>query len=59
MNVYQENIFHTKMIVNELDLDNYLFGVDADDLKPSKQKKIRQQVETEMLEIFYGKNLPR
>ena len=25
-NVYQENIFHTKMILKEFDLDNYLFG---------------------------------
>ncbi|HEB99916.1 MAG TPA: adenosylmethionine decarboxylase, partial [Thiotrichales bacterium] len=26
VNIYQENIFHTKMILKEFDLDNYLFG---------------------------------
>ena len=26
VNVYQDNIFHTKMILKEFDLDNYLFG---------------------------------
>ncbi|HEB67633.1 MAG TPA: adenosylmethionine decarboxylase, partial [Gammaproteobacteria bacterium] len=29
VNVYQENIFHTKMIRKEFDLDNYLFNIDA------------------------------
>jgi len=59
VNVYQENIFHTKMILKELELDNYLFGVDASELKPAKQKKIHQQLQDEMLEIFYGRNIPR
>ena len=27
VNVYQENIFHTKMMLKEFDLDNYLFGI--------------------------------
>ena len=27
VNVYQENIFHTKMLLKEFDLDHYLFGV--------------------------------
>ncbi len=57
VNVYQENIFHTKMILKEFDLDNYLFGVDAAKLKPAKQKKIRNQLQKEMLEIFYGRNM--
>jgi S-adenosylmethionine decarboxylase len=59
VNVYQENIFHTKMILKQLELDNYLFGVDASELKPAKQKKIHQQLQNEMLEIFYGRNIPR
>ena len=28
VNVYQENIFHTKMILKEFDLDHYLFGTE-------------------------------
>ncbi len=59
VNVYQENIFHTKMILKDLELDNYLFGIDTDDLHPKKQTKILKQIEKEMLEIFYGRNMPR
>ena len=59
VNVYQENIFHTKMMLKELELDNYLFGIDADDLSSQKQTRILKQIEKEMLEIFYGRNIPR
>ena len=57
VNVYQENLFHTKMILKEFDLDDYLFGVDGKDLKPGEQKKIRGRLRKEMLEIFYGRNV--
>jgi S-adenosylmethionine decarboxylase len=59
VNVYQENIFHTKMILKEFDLDNYLFGIDAKDLSNAEQTKIRRQLYREMKEIFYGRNLTR
>jgi len=59
VNVYQENIFHTKMILKEFDLDNYLFGVEQEDLSPREQNKIRAQLQREMMEIFYGRNLRR
>ena len=56
VNIYQENIFHTKMILNEFDLDNYLFGTGVEDLSTQEQKEIRQQLNTEMTEIYYGRN---
>jgi len=59
VNVYQENIFHTKMILKEFDLDNYLFGTAKRDLLPGEKKKIKQQLKKEMAEIFYGKNIPK
>ncbi len=59
VNVYQENIFHTKMIRKEFDLDNYLFNIDASDLPERKQNRIRKQLQKEMQEIFYGRNIPR
>lgn len=59
VNVYQENIFHTKMMLKNLDLDTYLFGMDWDDLKPADAKKIRKLVEREIREIFYGQNMTR
>jgi len=57
VNVYQENIFHTKMMLKDMELDDYLFNIDANELKPSIQKKISKQLEREMLEIFYGRNI--
>lgn len=57
VNVYQENIFHTKMRLKELELDNYLFGIDAGELEETERHRISQQLETEVLEIFYGRNL--
>jgi S-adenosylmethionine decarboxylase len=57
VNVFQENIFHTKMMLKEFDLDTYLFGVDSKDLDAREQKKIRRRLEREMLEIFFGQNI--
>jgi S-adenosylmethionine decarboxylase len=57
VNVYQENIFHTKMMLKELELDNYLFGVDSVDLPEAEHDRIKKRLETEMLEIFYGRNI--
>ena len=57
VNVYQENIFHTKMRLKELELDNYLFGVDAADLEPDERERITERLEKEVLEIFYGRNI--
>ena len=59
VNVYQENIFHTKMILKEFDLDNYLFGTAKKELLPGEKKKIKQRLKKEMSEIFYGKNIPK
>jgi S-adenosylmethionine decarboxylase len=57
VNVYQENIFHTKMILKQFDLDNYLFGLGQDELEPEEHEFIRQKLRKEMMEIFYGSNL--
>lgn len=58
VNVYQENIFHTKMMLKEFDLDNYLFGVDAKELSTETRNEIKSRLGHEMLEIFYGRNIP-
>lgn len=59
VNVYQENIFHTKMMLKECHLQDYLFGVSPDDLTGKEIKMIDQKVKQEMAEIFYGQNLRR
>ncbi len=59
VNVYQENIFHTKMMLKECHLEDYLFGISPDDLTGKEIKSIDQKVKQEMTEIFYGRNLRR
>jgi len=59
VNVYQENIFHTKMMLKEFDLDSYLFGKDVDEVSPKEQRQITEKIRREMLEIFYGRNITR
>lgn len=59
VNVYQENLFHTKMVVNHFDLNDYLFCVTACDLSEDEQGRIERLVRREMMEIFYGRNLSR
>ena len=59
VNVYQENIFHTKLMLKEFKLDNYLFGVTEADLNPPETKVISQRLKHETAEIFYGTNMVR
>lgn len=59
VNVYHENLFHTKMAIKEFDLDNYLFEIDREDLSPREEKRIRGLLQREMMEMFYGRNLRR
>lgn len=56
MNVDQENIFHTKMLLNDFNLDSYLFGKGANVLNDSEQQTIEEKLKEEMSEIFYGIN---
>ncbi|MEA5002153.1 MAG: adenosylmethionine decarboxylase [Christensenella sp.] len=56
VNLYEERVFHTSMMLKEYDLDNYLFNLDADDLNEKTKKRIERNLEREMKEIFYGRN---
>jgi len=55
VNVYQEKIFHTKMMLKETELENYLFEKESAFTDQEKQR-ILDQLQTEMAEIFYGRN---
>ena len=59
VNVYQEHSFHTKMILKEFELDNYLFGTGVEELSKKEEKEIRLRLQREMMEIFYGRNMPK
>jgi len=58
VNVYQENIFHTKMLLKEFDLKHYLFNTEPADLSPQEHKRITDLLWKEMREIYYGRNIP-
>ncbi len=59
VNVYQENMFHTKMLVKEFDLKNYLFNVRPETFSEAKQKGIADLLWKEMREIYSGRNIPQ
>ena len=56
VNVYQEKIFHTKMILKDFHLDNYLFETDKDALADEERQSIQKRLKQELSEIFYGRN---
>jgi S-adenosylmethionine decarboxylase len=58
MNIYQSNIFHTKMKLKEFKLDNYLFEKNEVDLSEKEKEDIIKKLDREMTEIFYGINVP-
>lgn len=57
LNVYQNNQFHTKMLIKELNLQNYLFNIDAYELPPTVRLEITTNLRQEMIEIFSGQNI--
>jgi S-adenosylmethionine decarboxylase len=58
VNVYQENIFHTKMMLKETELENYLFEKESN-LSIGQKLEIESKLQREMSEIFYGHNFRR
>ena len=57
MNVYGHNLFHTKMMLKEVDLQEYLFNADVYELPPKKRLAIIDNIRKEMIEIFSGHNV--
>ncbi|CCZ04676.1 s-adenosylmethionine decarboxylase proenzyme [Eubacterium sp. CAG:603] len=57
VNMYQSNIFHTKMLIKEIDLQNYLFNTDVYELSPKERLEITNSLRREMIEIFSGSNI--
>lgn len=55
VNVYQENLFHTKMMLKELVLNDYLFHIDETELSEKVRRSISTHIRREMEEIFYSR----
>lgn len=58
VNVYQENIFHTKMMLKDFDLKHYLFNAKPEELSAEEKEQITRLLYKEMQEIYYGRNVP-
>ncbi len=57
INVYQANLFHTKLLIKEVDLQNYLFNRDVYELPPKTRLQITDGLRREMIEVFSGINV--
>ena len=57
INMYQANIFHCRMLIKEMQLQNYLFKTDVYELDPRVRLDITNQLRREMIEIFSGRNI--
>ena len=57
INLYEANLFHTKMLIKEVDLQNYLFNTDVYELPPKTRLEITNNLRREMIEIFSGRNV--
>lgn len=57
VNVYQSNIFHTKMMLKDINLNDYLFNADPYELPPNERREIKDQINREMIEIYGGVNV--
>ena len=57
VNVYQANVFHTKMLIKDMVLQNYLFNSDVYEIPPKTRLDITNSLRREMIEIFSGTNI--
>lgn len=57
-NVYEENMFHTKMMLKDWRLQDYVFGDFAKASSQAERDAVSGRLKHEMDEIFYGRRLP-
>jgi S-adenosylmethionine decarboxylase len=57
INIHQENLFHTKMLLRDFNLENYLFASAYADFSEDERDRIKESLKREMTEIFYSKNI--
>ena len=57
INVYQASLYHTKMLIKDLDLQDYLFNTDVYEIPPKLRLSITDSLRREMIEIYSGLNV--
>ena len=56
INIFQENLYHTKMISKHFNLDDYLFKQE-EKMDEKRRSKVEILIQREMEEIFHSKNI--
>jgi S-adenosylmethionine decarboxylase len=57
INVYQANLFHSRFMRKEIELQNYLFNRDVYEIRPQERLRILDDIQREMIEIYSGENI--
>ena len=57
INVYQAYLFHTNLLIKEIELQNYLFNTDVYELSPKERLAITDRMRRELIEIISGTNV--
>jgi len=57
INIVSDNIFHTKMMLKNFRLENYLFGTDSAKMSKAEGTRVRTLLKKEMQEIFECRNI--
>lgn len=57
VNVYKINSFHTNMLINDMQLQDYLFNTDVYEIPPKQRLEISNNLRKEMLDIYHGTNI--
>jgi len=57
INLSESNLFHTKMLIREIDLQNYLFNTETGKLTGEDRREIESSLRQEMMEIYAGRNI--
>ncbi|MFH0766575.1 MAG: adenosylmethionine decarboxylase [Bacillota bacterium] len=58
INLDHSNIFHTKMMLNQFIVDNYIFNKTSNELSEDEIREIHAKINREIAEIYYGMNIP-
>lgn len=56
INIYQENIYHTKMLMNKFILKEHVFNDDLEHLSKKEEENLSKTLQREMKEICYACN---
>lgn len=57
INIVSDNIFHTKMVLKNFKMENYLFGAESEKMSKNERSKVKSLLKKEMQEIFECRNI--